>query len=93
MRLKITIEETEDGGMQVTSVGNPKRIVNALMEALAGMIVQWKRKDAEPDEVVRKIAKRLARRMEEMERGERPVERITIDLNEMQKQEGACEDG
>ena len=93
MRLKIVIEETEDGGMQATSVGNPERIVSALLEVLAGMIVQWKRKDADPDEVVRQTAKSLARRMAGMERGERPMEGMTINLEEMQKQEGACEDG
>ena len=93
MRLKIVIKETEDGGVVVQGVGNPKMIVNALLETLAGMIVQWKRKDADPDEVVRQTAKSLARRMAGMERGERPMEGMTINLEEMQKQEGACEDG
>lgn len=91
--MKIVIEETEDGGLQVNSVGNPARIVSALTEALAGMTVQWKRKDVDSDEAVRKIAKSLARRMAGMERGDRPVEGMTINLDEMQKQEGACEDG
>ena len=36
--MKIVIEETEDGGLQVNSVGEPARIVSALTEALAGRL-------------------------------------------------------
>lgn len=43
--------------------------------------------------VVRQTAKSLARRMAGMERGDRQVEGMTINLDEIQKREGACEDG